>query len=535
MRSLSTSALLAVLFTATSASAVPSTPTIAIMPLRNLTGQRNSVGAAFRETLTVDLRETGVRIVERALIDQLLKEQAIDGSADASVQGASGQKVGTLLGATHIVAGAYQRQGSSLRITARIISVATGQIVGATKADGDIETMLSLQDKVSASLLGSMGWKAPASIVAHVAKKPRPRIASKSIELFGDAVLEPEPKKRLALLKQVADKTPEFHYAKDAYVQEIVQEDIVSKVNVECDTHIVFERDPASLRATDLLVARDQTDGYLECNEPLRLVWYACKTPRGKAAVKTAKIAKVQCGGVTGPRGALKVDHGVISVERAADEANAFLRSRKQFETALGIPLAMSVANPYEDLEWHDLQFKPNPVTSKADYCMVNGKKEEFSFSAYDPIERRKEDGTVKCWKSGEVVVDLSFAKGRKTGAMMEVASNGAGSYNFRDGEKHGLQRFVEKGTNEQWVDSYNKGKQEWHKELHADGSLKLYWRGTGEARAHIDIMKDGQRVSDLRCTPAMKDDEVMKPWCGFDGAKTVQIFAVGTADGCLL
>ncbi len=190
------------------------TPTMAIMPLQNLTGGRNTVGAAFRETLTVDLRSTaGVRVVERAQIDKILKEQAFDGTRN--MEGVAWVRVGTLLGASHLVTGAYQRQGKLLRVTVRLISVETGQIVGATKVDGELERLLELQDKVSASLLASAGWK-PAAGAPPVQPRRRPRIATHAIERFGDAELEPDPVKKKAILKEVVAQSPQFDYAVNA-------------------------------------------------------------------------------------------------------------------------------------------------------------------------------------------------------------------------------------------------------------------------------------------------------------------------------
>jgi TolB-like protein len=214
MRSVSTGLVLSFLLVGVARAA---TPTIAIMPLQNLTGGRNTIGAAFRETLTVDLRATpGVKVLERAAIDKILKEQDFDGSRN--LEGVPGVRVGTLLGASHLVTGAYQRQGKELRVTVRLISVETGQIVGATKVDGELERLLELQDKVSAALLTSVGWK-PQAGAPPVQPRKRPRIAVHSIERFGDAELEPDPVKKKAILKEVVAQSPQFDYAVNALAQ----------------------------------------------------------------------------------------------------------------------------------------------------------------------------------------------------------------------------------------------------------------------------------------------------------------------------
>ena len=52
-------------------------------------------------------------------------------------------KVGKLLGASLIVTGAYQRGGSSVRLTARFVKVETGEVVGTAKVDGATSDFLS--------------------------------------------------------------------------------------------------------------------------------------------------------------------------------------------------------------------------------------------------------------------------------------------------------------------------------------------------------------------------------------------------------
>jgi TolB-like protein len=163
-------------------------PSLAVMPLRDLAAGRANVGAALRETLTVDLRATpGIKVVEREAIDRVIREQAID--LGKGLEGVPGARLGTLLGASHLVTGAYQRERGTLRVTVRVIAVETGQVVGSAKVDGELEKMLELEDRVSTELLRSVGWRPPAEPRPH---RARPRLSGKAIERFGDAQLEPD-------------------------------------------------------------------------------------------------------------------------------------------------------------------------------------------------------------------------------------------------------------------------------------------------------------------------------------------------------
>src|SRR5947199_10271609 len=94
-------------------------PTVAVMPFKDLSGGKGNVGEAIRETVTSDLKDvSGLRVIERGRIDQILSEQNLQANK-ADLDASSTVKVGKLLGATLIVTGAYQKAAASVRLTAR--------------------------------------------------------------------------------------------------------------------------------------------------------------------------------------------------------------------------------------------------------------------------------------------------------------------------------------------------------------------------------------------------------------------------------
>jgi TolB-like protein/tetratricopeptide (TPR) repeat protein len=185
---------------------------VAVMPFKDLSGSKGSVGEAIRETVTTDLKEVpGLRVIERSNIDKILSEQNLQ-SSKADLDPTSTVKVGRLLGATLIVAGAYQKAAASVRLTARFVKVETGEIVGTAKVDGTAADFLSLQDRVTVQLLKSAGIEQRK--VQEFAGRPRPKIKSmKTIELYGDAVVEPDDKKKQEILKEAVRQDPTFVYA----------------------------------------------------------------------------------------------------------------------------------------------------------------------------------------------------------------------------------------------------------------------------------------------------------------------------------
>jgi len=193
------------------------TPTVAVLPFKDLTGASKGgplsmVGEALRETITTDLKDVpGLRVIERGNIDRVLAEQNLQ-AMRSDLDPSSTVKVGKLLGATLIVAGAYQKAASSVRLTARFVDVETGEIKGTAKVDGAASDFLSLQDRVTVELLRSAGIEAKK--VQKFAQRARPKLRSlRPVELYGDAVVESDDRKKQDMLKLALDEAPDFVYA----------------------------------------------------------------------------------------------------------------------------------------------------------------------------------------------------------------------------------------------------------------------------------------------------------------------------------
>jgi TolB-like protein len=197
----------------TSSAARAASPTVAVMPFRDLSGQPSAVGEAIRETVTTDLKQIGgVRVIERGSLDKILAEQKLQATS-SDLDPSTAARVGKLLGATLIVAGAYQQSPPKVRLTARFVQVETGEIVGTAKVDGRASELLKLQDQVTAELLKSAGLGAHAK---RIAERSRPPLKSlKAVELYGQAVTEGDDEKRRVLLAAAVAEDQSFSYAVD--------------------------------------------------------------------------------------------------------------------------------------------------------------------------------------------------------------------------------------------------------------------------------------------------------------------------------
>ena len=301
------------------------------------------------------------------------------------------------------------------------------------------------------------------------------------------------------------------------------EHDYLLKVNVACGLSLTVKYDTESLRKNNQDIGRDQTGGGNECNEPLRYIWYACQSEQGKAALKRTKVAKILCQGTSGPTGSLILQSGTITVLRAFEEDQPFLRSKKQFEAAIDLALKIETEDPYYDEKWSALRLEDNPVTSTQTFCLVNGKKVEFKTFLEDSFEHREEDGTVQCTKDGQPFSDLVIKKGKKTGFTTNQRDAVSSRSQYRDGVLDGEQRTTDNGRLSE-LNVYKGGKQVTSADYHPNGKLSRY---THQFPDHLDLVSlaDDGKVLGVTCSPQSKDDRELRRWCGFDGAITHTLY----------
>ena len=205
--------LLLLSFGGESAQAKPS-PTIAVMPFRDLTGKGKShIGEAIREVVASDLKSlSGVRIVERGSLDKVLKEMRLQSNLK-EVEDDTAAKLGKVVGASVIVIGAFQEESSLIRLTARFVRVETSEIIGSAKVDGSIKQFFRLQDRVTAELLRSSGLPQLAKQVVDGTEQ-RPDLKTlDALDLYGQAAVAESDEQRVVLLSSALAIDQNFSYA----------------------------------------------------------------------------------------------------------------------------------------------------------------------------------------------------------------------------------------------------------------------------------------------------------------------------------
>ncbi len=127
----------------------PPENSIAVITFANITREPADewIGSGIAETVTADLKNVpGITVIGRERVFDALRN--LDGAHDASHDDRFAIEIGRGLGARWIVAGAFQRFGPQIRITARFVEVDTGAVVRNVKIDGALADIFALQDRI---------------------------------------------------------------------------------------------------------------------------------------------------------------------------------------------------------------------------------------------------------------------------------------------------------------------------------------------------------------------------------------------------
>ena len=143
---------------------------VAVMTFANITREPADdwIGTGIAETVSSDLKNVhNLSVIGRARVYDALRNL----STDAHLNDSLAIDIGRRLGATWVVVGGYQRLGTSIRITANFVEVATGEVQRTVKVDGRIDDIFELQDKIVYELTQGLNLKLQGSEVAEIEKQ----------------------------------------------------------------------------------------------------------------------------------------------------------------------------------------------------------------------------------------------------------------------------------------------------------------------------------------------------------------------------
>ncbi len=127
--------------------------TIAVLDFSNVSTDKEFawLASGIAETVTNDLRAAGThRIIDRVRVVEAVRRVGTD--------------LATLRAELHVdlaVVGSFQRSADRLRITARVVDAGTGEALAEAKADGKLEQVFELQDRIVAQFTETLARDRP--------------------------------------------------------------------------------------------------------------------------------------------------------------------------------------------------------------------------------------------------------------------------------------------------------------------------------------------------------------------------------------
>jgi TolB-like protein/class 3 adenylate cyclase len=167
-----------------SRSALDDTPSIAVLPFRNLSGDPER--EYFADGVVEDIVTTLSRIPSLVVIPRnssyLYKGRSVDV-----------RQVGSELGARYVLDGSIRIAGSRLRISCVLIEATSGRQIWAERYDGAMEDVFDLQDKITSSIVATIGSKVLRAEIARAQTKPTGNLSAYDLYLRAFAGISPSP------------------------------------------------------------------------------------------------------------------------------------------------------------------------------------------------------------------------------------------------------------------------------------------------------------------------------------------------------
>ena len=208
------SALLCGLALTAPAAEMTTTRSVAILDFENANKENKAddwLCAGMAETLITKLRQVkDLRLVERKQILKAMEELNFTASdffdAEKSAELAKFLKVDVLL------VGGFQHYAGAIRITARFVDVATGEVLDAVDIKGEMDKIFDLQDQLAVKLVETMGIETTRSEMKTVATQPTTSLSA--LELYSKAIEAQDPDESIKLFEAAIEADPKY---KEAY------------------------------------------------------------------------------------------------------------------------------------------------------------------------------------------------------------------------------------------------------------------------------------------------------------------------------
>jgi TolB-like protein/class 3 adenylate cyclase/Flp pilus assembly protein TadD len=145
------------------AAAAPERPAVVVLPFQNLGGDAEA--EFFLDSVVEDL------ITELARA-RWFSVVARNTSFSYKGKGADAKQLAHELGVRYVVEGSLRKAGNRVRISCQLVAAASGEHLWAERFDGTLEDSFDLQDRITESLIGSVGPVLRGAEVERARRKP---------------------------------------------------------------------------------------------------------------------------------------------------------------------------------------------------------------------------------------------------------------------------------------------------------------------------------------------------------------------------
>ena len=158
--------------------APPARPSVAVLPFQNLGGDAEA--EFFLDSVAEDL------ITELARA-RWFSVVARNTSFTYKGKGADSKQLARELGVRYVVEGSLRKAGNRVRISCQLVEAASGQHLWAERFDGTLEDSFDLQDRMTESVIGSVGPVLRGAEIERARRKPE--ASQDAYDLFCRALL----------------------------------------------------------------------------------------------------------------------------------------------------------------------------------------------------------------------------------------------------------------------------------------------------------------------------------------------------------
>lgn len=135
---------------------------VAVLPFANNSGdaQWDPVGKGLADMMTTDLsRSDSLTVIERARLAEVVQEIGLQQTS--MIDASTAQKVGQLLGASHLAFGSLVALDPDLRLDVRLVGIGTGEVLVAERVVGSKHRFFELETTLADKLLAGLPGAAP--------------------------------------------------------------------------------------------------------------------------------------------------------------------------------------------------------------------------------------------------------------------------------------------------------------------------------------------------------------------------------------